>query len=305
MKVLSAIRMAALMATAGLFLGASAPVAAITIALDSGCTAGTPTVDGTSTVINIPVSCGTTTPSTPVALSGCALSVSPSAPTAGQTFTITGRCTGGTAPITFVLSGPNVPSGLSSYSGTAGSAGTTYSYTATASNAAGPATSVTGVSFTVGSGSTIAAACTAAGYPDAKVIQMDWNNPREFPTKDIGGFGPNDVLVVAFTVPASTTPTPANGGKSSLYGSEVVDLPVSRTGYLSKSPCDFSMSYGKNTWTESIAPRQYFTVGTTRIYSNTPAVVPGATVYWNIKNTYPGQCLGTCNFFAGLYPSTM
>jgi hypothetical protein len=318
MRVLFAPPMAALVATAGLILGASGPAAAMNISLDGGCTASGASVDGSGNV-NITVSCPTTTPpTTPGVPTGCQLIASRTTATVNDSFTIKGQCTGGDLPIQFALSGTDVPAGQklnqtstgvdSYYSSSL--AAKTYTYTATASNTAGSA-SVTGVSIVVSSVTTpppsgsIAAACSAAGYPNPRVIQMDWNNQSRLYTKDVGGFGGNDVLVVALTVPASATPTPANGAKSVLYGSEWIDLPVSRTGYLSKSPCDFSMSFGKNTWTESIGPRQYFTVGTTRIYSNTPAVAPGGTVYWNIKNTYPEQCLGSCNFFTAFTPGTI
>lgn len=320
MRVLFATPMAALVATAGLLLGASGPAAAMNISLDGGCTASGASVDGSGNV-NITVSCPTTTPPTTGVPTGCKLYASKSTATVGDSFTINGKCTGGDTPITFILSGTDVPTGQQLvqnspsagsdvYSAT-GSAAKTYSYTATASNAAGPAASFTGVSVAVSSVTTpppsgsIAAACSAAGYPNPRVIQLDWNNQSRIYTKDIGGFGANDVLVLALTVPASTAATPAGGAKNTIYGSEWIDLAVSRTAYLSKSPCDFSMStYGTGSWTESTSHRQYFTVGTKRIYSNTPAVVPGATIYVNIKNTYPDQCLGSCNFFAAFSPGT-
>jgi hypothetical protein len=323
MRVLFATPMAVLMATAGLILGASGPAAAMNISLDGGCTASGASVDGAGNV-SITVSCPTTTPPTTGVPTGCKLYTTKSTATVGESYNIYGKCTGGDAPITFTLSGTDMQStptltqnaqgANSELYATSGSAAKTYTYTATASNAAsiaaGTTVNATGVSVAVSSvtqppSGTIAAACSAAGYANPRVIQMDWNNQSRLYTKDVGGFGANDVLVVALTVPASATPTPAAGAKSVLYGSEWIDLPVSRTGYLSRSPCDFSMSFGKNTWTESIGPRQYFTIGTTRVYSNTPAVAPGATVYWNIKNTYPEQCLGSCNFFTAFTPGTM
>jgi hypothetical protein len=319
MRVLFATPMAALVATAGLILGASGPAAAMNISLDGGCTASGASVDGAGNV-SISVSCPTTTPPTSGAPAGCKLYASKSTATAGQSFDIYGKCTGGDVPITFALSGTDVPAAQqlvqSALTGTsdvftiASSTAKTYSFTAmaTAANNAGSMTA-TPVSVTVSSvtqppSGSIAAACSAAGYPGAKVIQLDWNNQGRVYSKDVGGFGANDVMVLALTVPATATATPLGGALNSIYGGEWIDTnQVSRTGVLTTSPCDFGAStLGSGSYLSGPTFSVSFTIGTKRPTTGTnkyyPVVAPGTTVYVNLRNTDPTQCGGSCNFFA-------
>jgi len=311
--------MAALMATAGLILGASGPAVAMNISLDGGCTASGASVDGSGNV-NITVSCPTTTPPSAGAPTGCKLYASKSTATPGQSFDIYGKCTGGVAPITFALSGTDVPAAQqlvqSALTGTsdvftiANSTAKTYSFTATATGAnnAGSMTA-TPVSVVVSSvtqppSGSIAAACSAAGYPGAKVIQLDWNNQGRVYSKDVGGFGANDVVVLALTVPATATPTPAGGTLNSINGGEWIDTnQVSRSGVLTTNPCDFGVStLGSGSYTSAVSFGVGFTIGTKRPTTGTnkyyPVIPPGTTVYLNLKNTDPAQCPGSCNFFA-------
>ena len=98
MRALFATPMAALMATAGLILGASGPAAAMNISLDGGCTASSASVDGSGNV-DITVSCPTTTPPSTPGLRPAASSTRASRRRrAGQSFTIYGKCTGGDRP---------------------------------------------------------------------------------------------------------------------------------------------------------------------------------------------------------------
>ena len=116
MRALFATPMAALMATAGLILGASGPAAAMNISLDGGCTATSASVDGSGNV-NITVSCPTTTPpTTPGVPTGCKLYASKSTATRRpSSFDIYGKCTGGDCPDHVRVVGHRRPGGKRSF----------------------------------------------------------------------------------------------------------------------------------------------------------------------------------------------
>ena len=321
MRALFATPMAALIAAAGLTLGASGPATAMTITLsDPNCTAtGANLVNGN---VDITVSCTSTTPPTAGAPTGCTLSASPSAPTAGQAFTVTGKCTGGTAPITFALSGTGVPGGTTLTQNTANSAsadsfsttataGAAYSYTATASNSAATGVAVASLNFTVatagggGGGSTTAPNCSAQGFAATRHIKLDWNNlGKVYYSKDVGSFGPDDALVLELTVP---TNAPVTNTLRTISGAEWIDLGVPRSAYLSTKACDFSTSvFGYGSESAGTSFGVSFAVGNATSAGRwafpspvPPKVAPGTTVYLNVKNSTAGSCgSGSCNIFA-------
>ncbi len=320
MRALFATPMAALIATAGLTLGASGTAAAMTITLsDPNCMAtGANLVNGN---VDITVSCTSTTPPTAGAPTGCTLSASPSAPAAGQAFSVTGRCTGGTAPITFALSSStgslgnltqsSANSASSQYSTTAGAAGTTYTYTAVASNGTAPDFNVPQLSVTVASPppppppSTGTPNCSAQGFANTRHIRLDWNNlGKVYYSKDVGSFGPDDALVLELTVPTTATVT---NTLRTISGAEWIDLGVPRSAFLSTKACDFSTSvFGYGSESAGTSFGVSFAVGSANSAGRwgfpnpvPPKVAPGTTVYLNIKNSTAGSCgSGSCNVFA-------
>jgi hypothetical protein len=276
----------------------------------ANCTATSATVDNAGDV-DISVNCGTTTPPPTAGVpTGCKLYASKTSATVGDAFTVYGKCTGGEMPVTFALTGTDVPTvqtliqdsasvGSALYS-TTGSAAKTYSFTANATNAAGAATSVTGTSVVVSnvvvpppSSGTIS--CSAQGFQNTRHIKMNWNNTARLYTKDYGGFESYDALVLELAVPADA----AVSSFHVFSGAEWIDLGVPRVAYLSKNPCDFSTAtLGMGSTAEGTSFSLNFSVGTSRVSKYVPAVAPGTTVYVNLKNANAGACSGTCNLFA-------
>ena len=127
----------------------------------------------------------------------------------------------------------------------------------------------------------VAAACTAAGYKLAQVIDMGWKNAR-YVTK---GFRFDNVVVLHFRTPNATAP----GSKGRLSGGEMGGGPKMRHSVLSDRPCDFTKprnlfpySYADNT----NAGVNYYVGGSNSSY---PVLQPGRDYYLNIRND-PGSC---------------
>lgn len=136
---------------------------------------------------------------------------------------------------------------------------------------------------------------TCPGFDNTIILPMPWVSPTRLYTRDYGGFGPNDIVVVRFTA--------GNNNSSSLAfisGAEYVDSPSSRIATLSSTPCDFSAQStpGSTMAGNSITSR--FAVGTGSGFGYYPVLTKGATYYLNVKNTPNSTCIsqgGTCNMF--------
>ena len=184
------------------------------------------------------------------------------------------------------------------YSTNAGVAGTTYTYTAVASNGTAPSFTVPQLSVTVASAppppppTTGAPDCRAQGFANTRFIRLDWNNATRFYTKDVGGFGPDDALVLELTVPTNAT---VSNTLRTISGAEWIDLGVPRSAFLSTKACDFTSAvFGYGSESAGASFGVSFAVsalggapsaGRWAFPSPIPPKVPaGTTIYVNVKN---------------------
>jgi hypothetical protein len=146
--------------------------------------------------------------------------------------------------------------------------------------------------------------CSAQGFASTRFIRLDWNSGSRLYSKDVGGFGPDDALVLELTVPANATVT---NTLRTISGAEWIDLGVPRSAFLSTKACDFSTAvFGYGSESAGTSFGVSFAVGSANsagkwAFPNpvSPKVAPGTTVYLNIKNATPGSCgSGSCNVFA-------
>jgi hypothetical protein len=120
-------------------------------------------------------------------------------------------------------------------------------------------------------------------------------------TVSVGGFGPNDAVVVRFTTSSATTST-ATGY---IQAVEYQDSPSGRTAALSDLPCVFvglpKVGGGTNAFGPGDpAPWAAFTLNFSKSgYTN---LQPNKTYYFNISNSPGSTCgsTGSCNLLITL-----
>ena len=189
----------------------------------------------------------------------------------------------------------------------------TTTFTVTASNANGAGTSAASASVIVGSGGGGGGggpiSCTSAPGTQTYVVDIPWGTDAKHtlgnatgggvhsttPGKgDLSVFGPNDVLVVRFTVPANEPSSPV-GSKNRVFAN--IANTSSIFGSLSDTPCDLTGSIGGSpqagatSGPSSGTPTVYFTTS-----AGSPALTPGVTYYFTVINTpQPVSCAATGN----------
>jgi hypothetical protein len=192
-------------------------------------------------------------------------------------------CTSGGAASAngYVWSGPGT-AGMTTANAGPFTVNTTTTFTATASNAGGtsPPASAT---VTIGGGG---GGITCTGFANTRVLPITWSStgvgvPILVYSKDAGGFGPNDALVVSFTTPSGTS---VNLGEldTGEYQSGTADIIME----LSSTACDFSAARNTGqgvTFGFSVGPNSQGAL----------PLNPSTTYYVNMKHN--GTCTGVCN----------
>ncbi len=141
---------------------------------------------------------------------------------------------------------------------------------------------------------------TCPGFTNTRLLVENWAAPARLFTRDYGGFGADDIVVVQIT-----TGTQASTGNTlRIAAAEWQDPGSQRIAALSDKPCDFVGLPGLgSTVPGNLSPTINFTVVTP--YAPFPGYypilgIPNKTYYFNIKNT-PGQCnTPTCNIAVDL-----
>lgn len=178
---------------------------------------------------------------------------------------------------------------------------TSTTFTATASNAGGASTPAS-ATVTIGGGGG-GGPISCPGFAATRVVDMTWGpNPQLAYTTNVGGFGPNDAIVVRFTTSNIITAA----GKGYVQAVEYQDSPSGRTAALSAIPCDFTVglpkvgggmnAYGPN----DNGPWAYFSLYNSKLGAS--ILQPSTTYYFNISNSPGSTCQGTgsCNMLITL-----
>ena len=237
----------------------------------------------------------------PARPSGCTIVQSNPAgtlPVGGGSPTLTANCTGGGAVASWSWTGGFAQGATSAI--VTGSVLSSTQFTATATNAGGSTATNYTVNVATGGGGGGPISCP--GFATTRVLDMNWTpKPQLGYTVNVGGFGPNDAIVVRFTTSASTTST----AMGYIQAAEFSDPPSGRTAALSATPCDFvglpkvgggTTAFGPG----DIAPKAYFTLFNPN--TGNPTLLPSTTYYFNISNSTPSSCQssGSCNMIITL-----
>lgn len=248
---------------------------------------------------------------TPVAPANCSLSASPSSLAAAGSVVLTASCSGGGVPTSYAWTGAGATATTTVASQTVSVASTT-SFSVTPSNAGGNGNAA-GTTVTVNSPPQTGK-LSCPGYASTKVIDAvvpvaQGGEVRYYTNKSVfgtggtttaSGFGPDDAVIVRFTMPAGET--------SVALSMTYTSLASLRTAVLSTDPCDFTVPsptglYARNYKLSS------FTANLTTDMSNTSSTVsklgPG-TYYLNVSNRVDGvnKCTSTtgyCDAFFTFY----
>lgn len=138
---------------------------------------------------------------------------------------------------------------------------------------------------------------TCPGFPRTVALTLDWQDATRLYTKDYGGFGSNDALVVSFT----TGSVSSGGSLPRIASAEYNSPPSGRIAYLSSKPCDFTpqTAFGANMNGNSITA--VFALGTGSGFGYYPVLELNTTYYLNIKNAASSTCAGgSCDMFVDL-----
>ena len=267
---------------------------------------------------------------------GCSsISASPSsAPLLTQAVTLTANCSNNVGSIvyTWTAAGSNALacppiSGASQASLVApgGSTALSCTYNLSAFDTATTATASKTLSYSTTPpppppGGPDTSACTALGLTP-KVITATWTGNTLVYTSNSGSFGPNDAVIVQFTIGGTASDPDATGNISAVEYNGPVTY---RSGALSASPCDFTVGLPAVHWnatgtivkqcsttviSQSQTPSAGFTVATTPPNSSCAAVLDrNRTYFFNLTNFAPGpppngtqQCTGSaCNMLITL-----
>jgi hypothetical protein len=217
----------------------------------------------------------------------CVISGAPASAVAiGTPVTLTGSCSGGTAPYSYSWS----PGGSTSASISAntGSAGTT-TYTMTGRDAANGSSSPQ-AAVTVSGGGGGGGPISCPGFNNTVVVDLDWNNPQ----RGYANVGPNDAIVVRIT--PNNVPT----SSSNLTGAEYGSGPAQRVGIMATAACDFTTPPALGWGAASYGTTVYlpFTNGPNNTFYY-PGLPVGTPLFVNVKTT---SCpAGTCNMYFDLF----
>jgi hypothetical protein len=241
----------------------------------------------------------------PAAPSGCSISGAPSqSQAAGYQATLSLNCSGGGQPTSngYIWTGTGAVGQTTQTVGPI-TVNATTTFTARASNAGGTSTAASATVSISGGGGGGGGPISCPGFVTTRVIDMAWGpNPRLAYTADVGGFGPNDAIVVRFTTSNITSAT----GKGYIQAVEYSDSPSGRTAALSAIPCDFTVGLpkvggGMNAYGPGdIAPWAQFSLYNAKSYAST--LQPSTTYYFNISNSPASTCqsTGSCNMLITL-----
>ena len=138
-----------------------------------------------------------------------------------------------------------------------------------------------------------------AGFTKTLNLTMDWNAPARLYTKDFGGMGPNDAVVVAFTTGSITSPS---NSLPRIVAAEWQSGPSTRIATLSPKPCDWTAQAWAGGSTSGATVTIPFTVGNTYNYGYYMIVPLMTTYYYNIKNDASPGCAsnGVCDMAVDL-----
>jgi hypothetical protein len=241
----------------------------------------------------------------PAAPSNCTISGAPSqSQAAGYQATLILNCSGGGQPTSngYIWTGAGA-AGQTTQSVGPITVNATTTFTARASNAGGTSTAASAtVSISGGGGGGGGGPISCPGFATTRVVDMNWGpNPQLAYTSNVGGFGPNDAVVVRFTTSNITSAT----GKGYIQAAEYSGSPSGRTAALSATPCDFvglpKVGGGTNAFGPGdIAPKAYFSL--VAIKSDASTLQPSTTYYFNISNSPSSTCqsIGSCDMIITL-----
>jgi len=229
---------------------------------------------------------------------GCSISANPqSLPIGGGQVTLTISCSGGGSASAYSWSG-GFAQGQTSQQVT-GTLTATTAFNASASNGGGSAPASLTVTVATGGGQTGGGNVQpCAGFANTRVLDIDWNNPQTVLSASQGGMGPNDAVVVRFTVPA-TAANSVSAGRilTAEYQADLSD----KIGALSTTACDFSPSLAPGAMGQGTTVTENFFIGGNNGYY--PSLQPGSTYFFNIRNgpNPSGNCQGgNCNLYVQL-----
>lgn len=135
------------------------------------------------------------------------------------------------------------------------------------------------------------------GFANTRVLNASWANPVRLYTKDAGGFGPNDAVVVIFKTGSVGTP---NNNLGRIGGAEYQDGPSTRLSALSPKPCDWSAQEAQGALSNGTSVSVPFSVKPGTGFGYYPELNQVTTYYYNVKNDPFGSCAqlpvgSTCN----------
>jgi hypothetical protein len=240
----------------------------------------------------------------------CSILLSNGSPTVSTAETVTANCSGATGTVTYtwtaaagnvsgcqpIVQRASPSQNVADVAAPGGSTALNCTYNLSANDSGTNTTSTPskGISYSTGGGGGGGnIVCNMPNGGATHVVNATWGTSQLYYSVNIGGFGPNDAIVVKFTTSSITTAT----GKGSISAVEYADPQAPRTGALSASPCDFGASAlplkggGVAAFANDTAPYSYFSLvnpktGTATLQANT-------TYYWSIENS---SCpSGSCN----------
>ena len=140
---------------------------------------------------------------------------------------------------------------------------------------------------------------TCPGFSNTRVLKMDWSNPQRLYTSSVGGFGPNDAVVVVFTTGNVSSP---DNNLARVVAGEWQTGPSTRSATLSDTPCDFGPQAFPGAVTSGTTVTVPFTVNNPNNYGYYPILQLQKTYYFNIQNAPNPSCAntGNCNIAVDL-----
>jgi len=141
-------------------------------------------------------------------------------------------------------------------------------------------------------------AIECAGFAHTRVIDLSWSSPQRMYTRDVGGFGLNDVLVIRFTT--GTMATAENLPRIS--AAEYRSAPHWRIAALSEKPCDFGPQPTPGATITGTSVTAVFALGDGSGFDYYPILETNRTYYLNIRNSPDSNCAasGVCDMFVDL-----
>jgi len=140
------------------------------------------------------------------------------------------------------------------------------------------------------------------GFDNTRVIDLDWANPTRKYTRDMGGFGVRDALVIRFT----TGSVSSEKNLPRVVAAQYKSSPSSRRATLSPKPCDFGPQPMLGSAGEGNSVTMVFALGSGNGGLHYAVLPLNTTYYVNIKNTPNATCesSGVCDMFVELMKPT-